>query len=65
MIHSNLKKIMEEKGFSIAKFMNATGLANETIQRARRGGGQGQLGSCILLTLEYSQCSGGENKRSI
>jgi DNA-binding Xre family transcriptional regulator len=43
---------MEERGVSIVKLMDMTGLANETIQRARRGGGPGQLGSCTLLTLE-------------
>lgn len=52
MIISNVKRTMEAKGVSIAKLMEMTGLANETIQRARRGGGPSQLGSCTLLTLE-------------
>lgn len=52
MLVSHVKRIMEEKGVSIAKLMDMTGFANETIQRARRGGGPGQLGSCSLLTLE-------------
>jgi DNA-binding Xre family transcriptional regulator len=43
---------MEARHVSIVKLMEMTGLANETIQRARRGGGPGQLGSCTLLTLE-------------
>ncbi|MHC1725446.1 MAG: helix-turn-helix domain-containing protein [Syntrophobacteraceae bacterium] len=52
MIISHVRRIMEEKGISIAKLMELTRLANETIQRARRGGGSGQLGSCTLITLE-------------
>lgn len=52
MIISHVKRIMDEKHISIAKLMDMTGLANETIQRARRGGGPGQLGSCTVLTLE-------------
>ena len=52
MLVSHVKRIMEERGISITKLMELTGLANETIQRARRGGGPGQLGSCSLLTLE-------------
>jgi DNA-binding Xre family transcriptional regulator len=52
MLVSHVKRMMEERGVSITKLMELTGLANETIQRARRGGGPGQLGSCTLLTLE-------------
>ena len=52
MIVSHVKRIMEARHVSIVKLMEMTGLANETIQRARRGGGPGQLGSCTLLTLE-------------
>jgi DNA-binding Xre family transcriptional regulator len=52
MIISRVKRIMEEQQVSIIQLMKITGLANETIQRARRGGEAGQLGSCTLLTLE-------------
>jgi len=52
VITSNVKKIMAAKGVTIKQLAQATGLAEETIQRARRGGDRNQLGSCSLLTLE-------------
>lgn len=52
MLISHVKDIMAGKGVSIYELNRATGLSIETIQRARRGGGRGQLGSCSLLTLE-------------
>ncbi|MFZ2447514.1 MAG: helix-turn-helix transcriptional regulator [Syntrophobacteraceae bacterium] len=52
MLISRVKSVMEEKRFTIKQLVKATGLAEETIMRARRGGGLGQLGSCTLLTLE-------------
>lgn len=52
MIISHVKRIMEEKGVTVSAFSEATGLAIETIMRARRGGGPGQLGSCTIITLE-------------
>lgn len=52
MIVSKLKQVMEEKGVSIRRLVRESGLCEETVLRGRRGGGQGQLGSCTLLTLE-------------
>jgi transcriptional regulator with XRE-family HTH domain len=52
MLVSKVKKVMEQKGFTIKQLVKTTGLAEETIMRARRGGSTGQLGSCTLLTLE-------------
>jgi len=52
LIISNVRKIMEEKRVTIKQLVQMTGLAEETIMRARRGGGRQQLGSCTLLTLE-------------
>ena len=52
MIISNVKRIMEEKGVTLLGLSESTGLAKETILRARRGGGDAQLGSCKLTTLE-------------
>lgn len=52
MIVSRLKQVMEEKGMSIRRMVHESGLSEETVLRGRRGGGQGQLGSCTLITLE-------------
>jgi transcriptional regulator with XRE-family HTH domain len=52
MLVSKVKQLMEEKGFTIKQLVKTTGLAEETVMRARRGGGTGQLGSCTLVTLE-------------
>lgn len=52
MIVSKLKQIMEARKVSIRRLVRDSGLSEETILRARRGGGQGQLGSCTLLTME-------------
>ncbi len=52
MLVSCVKRIMEGKGISIYELARRTGLSIETIQRARRGAGRNQLGSCSLLTLE-------------
>ena len=48
MITSNLKRIMEEKGISIRKMAEQTGLSNMTILRARRD----EIKMCRLCTLE-------------
>jgi len=47
MITSNLKRIMEEKGVTIRKMVEHTGLADMTILRARRK----HICSCRLGTL--------------
>ena len=47
MITSNLKAIMEQKGVSIKKMSEDSGLAEMTLQRAR---GQ-KIGQCKLDTL--------------
>ncbi|MGA2937490.1 MAG: helix-turn-helix transcriptional regulator [Syntrophobacteraceae bacterium] len=52
MLVSRVKQVMEARGFTIKQLVEASGLAEETIMRARRGGGTGQLGSCTLQTLE-------------
>ena len=52
MLVSKVKQVMEQRGFTIKQLVKTTGLAEETIMRARRGGGTGQLGSCTLQTLE-------------
>ncbi|MCL1940080.1 MAG: helix-turn-helix transcriptional regulator [Desulfovibrionaceae bacterium] len=48
MITSNVKKIMESKKVSVRRMMEYTGLASETILRAR---GE-QIIHCHLRTLE-------------
>jgi len=48
MITSNIKKIMEEKKFTVRAMNAATGLSLETINRARRPG----INQCRLCTLE-------------
>lgn len=48
MITSNLKQIMEEKKISIRTMVEATGISNMTILRARRDG----INQCRLCTLE-------------
>ncbi|MCL1889648.1 MAG: helix-turn-helix transcriptional regulator [Desulfovibrionaceae bacterium] len=48
MITSNVRQIMESKKISVRRMMDYTGLANETILRAR---GQ-QINQCHLRTLE-------------
>ncbi len=52
MILSKVKEVMVERGFSIQRLVDESGLSEMTIVRARRGGGQDQLGSCKLVTLE-------------
>ncbi len=52
MLISRVKAVMEQRSITIKHLVQTSGLAEETIMRARRGGGQGQLGSCTLLTLE-------------
>lgn len=52
MIVSHVKRIMEQKKITVSKLSEMTGLAIETIMRARRGADAGQLGSCTLITLE-------------
>jgi DNA-binding Xre family transcriptional regulator len=52
LIVSKLKQVMQAKKVSIRRLVRDSGLSEETILRARRGGGPGQLGSCTLLTLE-------------
>jgi len=48
MIESNVKELMEEKGVSIRKLVQVTGLSSGTVHRAR-----GDLvEKCTLNTLE-------------
>ena len=48
MIKSRLKKIMESKGISMARLANDSGIAIETIRRARGD----QIKLCRLETLK-------------
>lgn len=48
MITSNIKRIMEERGMTIRKMIEQTGLSDVTILRARRE----QITQCRLNTLE-------------
>ena len=48
MITSNLKKLMEEKGITLKRMVEDTGLAEMTLIRARRD----QITQCQLCTLE-------------
>ena len=55
MIVSNIKQIMENKKATVRHMMEVTGLANETILRAR---GE-QITQCHLETLErIAKCLG-------
>ena len=55
MITSNIKQIMESKKITVRHMMTGTGLANETILRAR---GE-QIAQCHLETLErIAKCLG-------
>ncbi|MGE4536173.1 MAG: helix-turn-helix domain-containing protein [Desulfovibrio sp.] len=47
MIKSSLKALMEERGLTIMKMAELTGLATETISRAR----DARIGACTLNTL--------------
>lgn len=47
MIKSTLKALMEERGLTIMKMAERTGLATETISRAR----DDRIGACTLNTL--------------
>lgn len=57
MIVSNVRKLMEEKGITIRKMVEDTGIADKTILRARSP----QMNQCILTTLEaiadYLECT--------
>lgn len=59
MIRSNIKWLMERKGITLRNLMEQTGLANETILRAR-----GELiTKCRLETLEsIAKCLGCKTK---
>jgi DNA-binding Xre family transcriptional regulator len=48
MLTSNVKKIMENKGVTIRKMVEQTGLADKTILRARCE----QISQCRIYTLE-------------
>lgn len=48
MIKSNVAKLMEEKRITVLALSNETGLATETITRARGD----KIGKCQLETLE-------------
>ena len=48
MITSNVKRLMEEKGITIRKMVELTGLADVTILRSRREA----IVQCRLSTLE-------------
>jgi transcriptional regulator with XRE-family HTH domain len=52
MIISNLRNIMDREGISVQQLSRRTGLSDETIRMALNGGGQYQMGSCTLLTLD-------------
>lgn len=47
MVVSNIRQIMENKKISVRRMMEVTGLANETVLRARRA----QIVQCKLETL--------------
>lgn len=52
MIESQLKQVMQAKGISIRKLAEQTGLAQETIKRARRGLiAQSQLDTLIRIAV--------------
>ena len=57
MLRSNLKQLMEERGITLKRMVEDTGLAEMTLIRARRG----QIGACRLDTLvciaTYLRCS--------
>jgi DNA-binding Xre family transcriptional regulator len=47
-MHSNVKRIMEEKGFTVRGLMAETGFANKTVLNARS---HGKIETCTLRTL--------------
>lgn len=57
MLRSNLKPLMEQRGITLKKMVEDTGLAEMTVIRARRG----QISACRLETLvsiaNYLDCT--------
>jgi DNA-binding Xre family transcriptional regulator len=47
-MHSNVKRIMEEKGFTVRGLMAETGFANKTVLNARS---HEKIETCTLRTL--------------